>query len=413
MAWLTRKNSVGNRLFLAMLAGLWVSGTVLALQPMNNPFENSEAGPAGNTQNNLSTARPGDVPGATSQQAAPPQTGVSGKTTTNNGVPSGNLGSQTSNPATNPNNTNPATNPLESAGPGNPANSTVTNPLTNPLDSAPAAESAAPASGIGTLPGLPESIQDTSPGTETLPGTGNADQLQAEAQRVMELYRAEKYQEVLDTLDKVDDAQKADPGYWLVKGLSHRMLQQYNEAIAAYTKGIELAPENGDLYLNRGVAWYHNKEYAVAILDFEEAAGLIYADPRPELWKGLSYMELGLPRLAIQSYSQSIKFNNKYIPAHVNRGLAYLSLDEFTPAVLDFHGAIRLNPADARIYFLRGVALARQDRHAQAIASFDTALRLDPKNADAAKNRALSAQKLSQGVAPPSPGQILSGLYQR
>jgi len=262
----------------------------------------------------------------------------------------------------------------------------------------PGTDPAAPATNL--IPGLDNLI----PGNPTTPAAGAeppADpvnpEIQAEAEAVMKLIQEKKYPEAIEMLEKAKAKYDDDAGVYFLLGSVYRMNGDLDEALAAFSKSLELSPENGDAYLRRGIIWYYKGEYAIAILDFGQAAALVYADPRPEFWRGACFTKLDQPRLAIQAYSLALKYNPNYIPARVNRGLAYLSLDEFTPALIDFQETIRLNPSDPTSYFKRGVAYARQGRGELAAKSFSEAIRLDPKYAAAYFNRGVAYQELGKG----------------
>jgi tetratricopeptide (TPR) repeat protein len=143
---------------------------------------------------------------------------------------------------------------------------------------------------------------------------------------------------------------------------------------------------NAELYLRRGIAWFHLGRHGIALEDFEDAAGMAYDDPRPELWRGLTLMELDKPLEAISAYSSAIRRDRTYDLAWLNRGLAYLVTDEPSKAELDFDQAIRHDPRDARAWFNRGVAQARQQEYRNAADSYGEALRIDSKFVAARRN---------------------------
>jgi tetratricopeptide (TPR) repeat protein len=165
--------------------------------------------------------------------------------------------------------------------------------------------------------------------------------------------------------------------------------------VDACSKGIEVDPQEPELYLRRGIAWYHLGLYGIALEDFEEAAGMSYDDPRPELWRGLTLTELDRPLEAINAYASAIRRDRTCMLAYLNRGLAYLSTDEPRKAEFDFNQAIRQKPKDARAWSNRGAAQARQGRYHEAIESYETALEISPD--DKATRRNLEAARRMAG----------------
>jgi tetratricopeptide (TPR) repeat protein len=122
--------------------------------------------------------------------------------------------------------------------------------------------------------------------------------------------------------------------------------------------------------------------------DFEDAAGIAYDDPRPELWRGLTLMELDRPLEAINAYASAIRRDRTFMLAYLNRGLAYLRTEQPRKAEFDFDQAIRHDPKDVRAWFNRGVAQAQQGRFADAANSYAEALKRDPSHEPSRRNLA-------------------------
>lgn len=186
----------------------------------------------------------------------------------------------------------------------------------------------------------------------------------------------------------------------LALGVVLRRLGDFRGAVDACSKGIELDPLEPELYLRRGIAWYHLGLNGIALEDFEEAAGLAYDDPRPELWRGLTLIELDRPLEAINAYASAIRRDRTCMLAYLNRGLAYLSTDEPRKAEFDFNQAIRQKPKDVRAWTNRGVAQARQGRYREAIESYETALGISPGDKPSRVNLE-AARRLAAGEASP------------
>ena len=54
-------------------------------------------------------------------------------------------------------------------------------------------------------------------------------------------------------------------------------MKKYNEAIADYSKAIEIKPNKDQAYYNRGIAYYILEKYNEAIADYSKA---IEIDPK-------------------------------------------------------------------------------------------------------------------------------------
>jgi tetratricopeptide (TPR) repeat protein len=190
---------------------------------------------------------------------------------------------------------------------------------------------------------------------------------------------------------KLREAIEKDPKLpiaYLALGVVSRRLGDFEGSVDALSKGLLLDPQDSAMSLRRGIAWFHLGLYGIALEDFEEAAGIAYDDPRPELWRGLTLMELDRPLEAINAYASSIRRDRTFMLAYLNRGLAYLIAGQPSKAEFDFDQAIRHDPDDVRAWFNRGVALGRQGRFTEAVHSYEQALKRNPKHEPSRRNLA-------------------------
>ena len=201
--------------------------------------------------------------------------------------------------------------------------------------------------------------------------------------------------------DKLRLAIKLDPKLMiahLALGVVCRRLGDFSGSVDACSQGLLIDPENPELYLRRGIAWFHQGLYGIALEDFEDAAGIAYEDPRPELWRGLALIELERPLEAINAYASAIRRDRTFMIGYLNRGLAYLSTGEPRKAEFDFDLAIRHNPHDVRAWFNRGVAQAEQGKYADAVGSYTAALKINPDHEPSRRNRDAAERMVGTGI---------------
>lgn len=208
------------------------------------------------------------------------------------------------------------------------------------------------------------------------------------------LEKAKNYRDAAAVLEKAVAADPKSTVAHLALGMVRRRLGDLKGAIVSYSNGLKVDEFDPSLLFRRGIAWFRLGEYRIALEDFDDASGLSFDDPMPEMWKGFTLMELNRPREAIVAYSAAIQKDRSVMDAYLNRGLAYLVVGEPDKAETDFELAIRRDPADATAWFNRGVAQARQREYANAATSFQRALVIDPsfeaarRNLDAVQSRA-------------------------
>jgi tetratricopeptide (TPR) repeat protein len=103
-------------------------------------------------------------------------------------------------------------------------------------------------------------------------------------------------------------------------GLDLTIQQKFDQAIAAFTKAIELDPKYADAYARRGVAYNWKKENDAAIADFTKA----------------------------------IELTPKRVELYLNRGSIYfVEQKKYELAIADFTKAIELDPKNDFFYRMR------------------------------------------------------------
>ncbi|MBI4641081.1 MAG: tetratricopeptide repeat protein [Candidatus Tectomicrobia bacterium] len=73
------------------------------------------------------------------------------------------------------------------------------------------------------------------------------------------------------------------------QGLTHWQFGQYDQAIASYTKVLEIDPRFAEAYNNRGVAYHDKGQYDQAITDFNRALKINPEDPKIYKNRALAY----------------------------------------------------------------------------------------------------------------------------
>lgn len=153
------------------------------------------------------------------------------------------------------------------------------------------------------------------------------------------------------------------------RGNAHSNKGQYDQAIADFSKAVEINPRFAEAYYNRGNAYRAKREYKEAILNYTKA---IEINPTNDM------------------------------AAYQNRGHIYIVIGEYDRAISDFNKAIEINPRLAEPYNNRGCAnrfkaeynylrkLPYRDSVRRAIMDFNKALEIRPSYPEAYYNRAIA-----------------------
>ena len=119
--------------------------------------------------------------------------------------------------------------------------------------------------------------------------------------------------------------------------------EDYSNAIAEYTKILELDLENQDAYFNRGLSYSEMNDYKSAIVDFSKLIELNPKNVFAYYHRGNAYQDLQNYEQAISDYTQAIKLNPNYTDAYNNRGWTYYLLKNYSEAIKDFDKALEID----------------------------------------------------------------------
>ena len=158
----------------------------------------------------------------------------------------------------------------------------------------------------------------------------------------------------------------------------------YDFAIEAYDKAIELKPDFAVAYSNRGQAYAKKGDYPRAVANYDTAIGL---NPSIELppnavvaynIRGAGFLGKGNYDRAIVDYTKAIQLKPNYIYAYYNRGQAYYKNRDYDRAIVDYTEVIQLKSDHANAYFFRGEAYRAKGDYHRATENYDKAIELKP-----------------------------------
>lgn len=87
--------------------------------------------------------------------------------------------------------------------------------------------------------------------------------------------------------------------------------------------------------------------------------------------QGMSFLEQGETRKAVEFFDKALKFDDKYFPAWNNKGVALLELKEYHQAADSFQNVININAADKMALYNKGYALLMLEEYQQSVEILD------------------------------------------
>ncbi len=157
--------------------------------------------------------------------------------------------------------------------------------------------------------------------------------------------------------------------------------------------GVSLKP--GD-YTSRGNDFFYKSEYEKALKAYDKAIEL---DPNYAMaWfnKGTALGKLSRHEKSLKAFDKAIELGPNYAMAWCNKGAALGKLSRHEDAMKAFDKAIELDPNYAMTWVNKGNALIKLSRHEDALKACDKAIELDPNFGGAWYNRACSHSLLGK-----------------
>ncbi len=179
----------------------------------------------------------------------------------------------------------------------------------------------------------------------------------------------------------------------VLDGLGVAMLMQarYKDSIVPFDKAIALAPENGSIRNNRGVALMELGQYKAAQDDFAVAA----ASQNPEdrlsatINLGRLFQRQADYAAAEEQFSAAIARDPKVYAAYVGRAAARESAGNLEGAAEDYLAAVKLEPSNADANLRLGMVLVSMHKPDLGKRYLQRAVDLDPAGDMGAKARLL------------------------
>lgn len=140
-----------------------------------------------------------------------------------------------------------------------------------------------------------------------------------------------------------------DAETFFAKGEQLKQKEDYKGASEAYTKAIELDPENVNAMLQRAFCYNVMGDYEKSISDYSKIISL-----KPD--HKFSYLSRGSARNKLKKYKEAIGDFDKVITldpdnqeAYNNRGFAKMGLDDKDGACKDWNKSKKLGNSEAKI----------------------------------------------------------------
>lgn len=134
---------------------------------------------------------------------------------------------------------------------------------------------------------------------------------------------------------------------WFGRGLAALRSHHYEEAIAAFSKALEMDPDRIEAYNNRGISWCKKGEYDRAVDDYNKALEINSRAVEIYNNRGAIWFYKGEYDRAIDDYDKALGIDPRFVKAYNNRGAAWFLKGNRPMAVSDYKKALEINPNSA------------------------------------------------------------------
>ncbi len=216
----------------------------------------------------------------------------------------------------------------------------------------------------------------------------------------IEFMRAYDYDRAMQAFRKALNLNPENVGAHCKLGVTLAMRGQVAEAIPHYREAIRLKPDFAEAHNNLASALVMQGKLDQGIAHYTEAIGLnpYYVEAHAGLGTALAMQ--GKLDQAIAHQTEALRLSPDFAGAHYNLGLALAMQGKLDEAIVHYNEAIGLNPNDPDPHNDLGLALARQGKLDQAIGHFTQALRIRPDFEQARTNLNAALRQKERRTGP-------------
>lgn len=196
-----------------------------------------------------------------------------------------------------------------------------------------------------------------------------------------QLAQARKFNEALKELNlEIASKPSGDAYYWRASCWS----DNYNAAIADYTKAIELKlPQSANAYLLRGFIRWRQRQDDEALADYSRCIELEPKAGSAYYYRALILSALNKPAAAAADLTRAIELDPANAKLYCDRGRAESDSGEPDKALADYAKAIELDPKNPDPYFKRSFVLEDKGEWAAATIEINKAVAAGSDRSDA------------------------------
>jgi protein O-mannosyl-transferase len=165
------------------------------------------------------------------------------------------------------------------------------------------------------------------------------------------LIEQDKPMDALPDYETLASLGSKDPDIYNNLGYIYDIKGEYQAAVEAYTRALELNGNSSGAYINRANAFVKMKKFPEAFADYDRALQLSPDDRDAYADRARAFMASGQTERAIRDFDYLVAHYPAEEDYLFKRGLAYMQKASYPEAILDFSRCLKLRPGNANILF--------------------------------------------------------------
>jgi protein O-GlcNAc transferase len=204
--------------------------------------------------------------------------------------------------------------------------------------------------------------------------------------------------EAIAQYSKVIELRPEAPLAYYKRGNLLKDREQLEAALADYDRAITLDPKYAYALCNRGFVLTRLGRLEAALDSYDQAVAIVPDDVIALSNRADVLRDLRRREEALAGYDRALSLNPNHLQSYCNRANLLAELQRYDEALVDFDRALAISTEVADVYFGRGRLLQLQRQFDEALLDYDRALSLNPKlvAAHAARGEVLAENGLWQ-----------------
>lgn len=180
--------------------------------------------------------------------------------------------------------------------------------------------------------------------------------------------------------DKIENniSKKYKSAYYITLGNTYFKGKNFNDAILAYNKSVNINPYNSVGFAGLGNCFYFLNKHNEALINFRKALEIIPDNFEVNYRTGYIYMLLEKYNDALNFFNMAAKLSPNNFDVYRHMASIHLKFKEYEKSIANYKKAIDLNPNLPNVYYDLGIIYYDLKRYPESNANYKKAIDLNP-----------------------------------